>query len=242
MKKDLLIVLIERNANAYKERTGYPPSDFWNKIQASHQILNSLMTNNVNYESLEPQIKRRTYLEANKNFVINLCTGIEVLIKDLLKLICDKKPELLNKGGVESFLQEKITLAEAQVIFKEKNFSLGDIINYSNSFQSLEAIDSILTELLGFKFLSEIEHYKFNARPSEEKIFGKKEICLIEEFPDWRAQLSNLFNERHKYVHQISVDSGMEYSTFPPIINILTILVLALNIRFNLLDVWLNKK
>ena len=196
MKKHILkryIKKIDEMRSLLGKRWEYPYDTFLEKMSLSFQLLQLVEKSNV---------KKEIKIEARKNFIINCITAVEVFFKDMI--IGLDWFEVLNEDGIDELLSEKITLTEAWLLLKTKNISLGEIIAAKFSFQSLPEINKIMKKLLGVSnFLKEVEQYEVT-EIDEDNEEEKVKFVLKDAYPDWRKKVQEIFELRHKFVHQVS--------------------------------------
>jgi len=196
MKKHILkryIKKIDEMRSLLGKRWEYPYDTFLEKIYLSRQLIQLVEKSNI---------KKEIKIEARKNFIINCITAVEVFFKDMI--IGLDWFEVLNEDGIDELLSEKITLTEAWLLFKTKNISLGEIIAAKFSFQSLPEINKIMKKLLGVSnFLKEVEQYEVT-EIDEDNEEEKVKFVLKDAYPDWRKKVQEIFELRHKFVHQVS--------------------------------------
>ena len=208
-KIDIIEANLNRYTIGYKNRTRFPPGDFWDKISHSHQILVSCREG---IKSLDSERKKKVESEIEKNFIINLCTALEVFFKDTAKALCDNKKVDINK--LNELLKHEVSLKDAYNFFnKRKRPTLGDLISQTSSFQSLENIGNTFNKLTDSDFFREIENLEIPVyllpTPNEE---SSKITSLKKEFPKWREILNKIFTKRHEFVHEYNPNDTEFYS------------------------------
>ena len=95
----------------------------------------------------------RTKIEARKNFIINSVTAAEVYFKDIVKVLPEMSKVQQNQAGIRELLREKISLLEAYTLFRKEKLRIGDILATYFSFQDLEQINYVMSEILNINFL-----------------------------------------------------------------------------------------
>jgi len=142
--------------------------------------------------------KKEIKLEARKHFVISCVSGMELYFKKIIIVF-------VNSGWVhERFLtyikQDKVTLADIYEIEKNR-ISLGEIISVTYSFQNLDSINRIMSEMFGIRdFISEIKNYRLNIEEDDEDSLN---IVLQEDYPDFYKKISELVELRNIIVHHM---------------------------------------
>ena len=137
---------------------------------------------------------------AINNYLVNLITGLEVYLRGVI--MQNKK---WNESGYERLLKkEKISLVDAFDLFKKEKVTMQFIVAQTFSFQNLRIIDNVFSELTATKFLKEIELH-----PIADEI---KPLILKTLHPNWRRDLTRLYEIRNKFVHEGNLDGYKELS------------------------------
>lgn len=137
---------------------------------------------------------------AINNYLVNLITGLEVYLRGVI--MQNKK---WNESGYERLLKkEKISLVDAFDLFKKEKVTMQFIVAQTFSFQNLRIIDNVFSELTATKFLKEIELH-----PIDDEI---KPLILKTLHPNWRRDLTRLYEIRNKFVHEGNLDGYKELS------------------------------
>ena len=146
-----------------------------------------LLTRGSLLRRIEKLIEDKTLVnEARKDYLVILVTSIEVFCKILVLRFKDK----WKKESYAGLLQEKITINDAFEVFNSKGKNKLNrvhlIIEFS-SFKNIESINSVFSKLLKVEdILDEIDIFA----PTFKRIH-----------PNWRKELSQLFDTRNKIVH-----------------------------------------
>jgi hypothetical protein len=134
----------------------------------------------------------RQKFEARKVFIVSLVSALEVFLKELII----ERHGKWDKEGFSKLLTEKVTLDQAYNIFKVYGVKREVIVAKTQSFQNLENISHVFNCLTSKKhFLNDLEEYKWEL---DNGIFFQ----LKKMSPNWRKDLSDLFDLRHKIVHE----------------------------------------
>lgn len=200
-----LIKRILKEKHHLTKRDAFPIDSFNHKMYNSIEILNY---STLGLKKL-PKGKEKNELlkEIRKNFIINCVTAVEVYFKDLIRVTPEMSSKIRNSKQLKDLLsnKEKVNLYDAYQIFKEYDFKLGDILLYYYSFQNLQEINLVLGHLLGIdNFITNIDEFNFRLRKFEKEYFNKTNICLKNDFPEWKGILTEIFSLRHDYVHHIN--------------------------------------
>ena len=194
MSKRRIQKLIQKVVEARKlMRKRYPlPGDtFFEKNDRAYRLLSLVEESNPD---------KILKIEARKNFIINCVTAIEVFFKDTVVGL--GKLGVLKRDNIDAIVERKFTFSEVSQL-EDKKINLWEVLSILSSFQSLPEINKIMGALLGINdFLKEMEQYKVKIEGPEED--EKIEFILKEEYPEWRKYLQEIFNLRHRFVHQIS--------------------------------------
>lgn len=194
MKKNDLIKL-KRIGSRYKSRlTIGVLSDFFDRYVLAFEL----------WRHAEENVKERGLKQlARKNFVINLVTTFEVLLKDVV--ICHQG-KWNNSGFAVLLKDQRIDLSEAFELFSgNRKITREDLINHFYSFQNLATIDKIFSNLSGQKdFLGSLGDYRIGSVWEERQ--GKSSgLSLNKQTPEWYFKLSTLFSQRHQIIHENKV-------------------------------------
>ncbi len=125
---------------------------------------------------------------ARNNFIVNVTSTIETYFKGVVINGRNFKQE-----GYENLLKEKITLNEAYDLFKRVNVTRQYIVSHFYSFQNLESIEKVFSNLTGKRFLDEIEKVVINRN---------KKTALLKTHPNWRNTLTEIFTIRNRFIHE----------------------------------------
>ncbi|KYK35109.1 MAG: hypothetical protein AYK18_13520 [Theionarchaea archaeon DG-70] len=185
--ENILAKIVEKR-EIIKKREVYPYDTFLQKTYQAILLLDVV-------ESSKTNIKIK--IEARKNFIVNCVTALEVFLRDMIEGLIDMN--VIDQKRINEFLNDKITLKEAWEIFSERNITLGEIISATCSFQNLHQINSIFSKLFDQDFLEEINRFEV------EREDGNSKFTLREDYPEWQKRIAEMFELRHKFVHQISL-------------------------------------
>ncbi len=174
----------------YGKHCDIPVDVFWEKTRRAFLLLD-LVENSKTHKDLK--------LEARKNFIINCVTALEVFLKDMLVGLLEN----VDLPKLNELLNEKITLWEAYKLFYRNKVSAGELIAIKYSLQNLEQINLIFSKLIEKKFLTEIGSFDVK----DER--GRTKFVLDKKYPDWKERLAELFELRHRFVHQISFNDKL---------------------------------
>src|SRR5579859_4868003 len=155
----------------------------------SYALLDGILDGTV--EQFDEESKRI----AKCNFVVNLVTAIETYFK--LRIISKTDWE---ETAFDEFHLDQITINQAFTAFKaEENISREVLVAQSQSFQNLESIDQIFSTLTKKKFLKEIGEMKINT------LLSFPAVTFNDNFPNWRNHVKQIFETRHKFIHEGSI-------------------------------------
>ncbi|WP_062058220.1 HEPN domain-containing protein [Aquimarina longa] len=193
--------IVERNNKLninYKRGEKDTLSNFFNNTSVAFDLLLLVET-----EAEEITLK----YHARKNYIINLVSSIEQFFKQLVKYDLTE-----YNHNIRELLKDKISLWEASKLFTEKKLKPHDIIANYYSFQNLDEIDRIISLIVSKKFLKFIGEYDSGNLRSiyeDKKINSYK---LNKDYPEWRNDISELFNLRHNFVHHFSYKERISYN------------------------------
>ncbi len=137
---------------------------------------------------------RKIIAEANDHFIIALVTAFEVYMADLLS-------ELIAKNKLEP---SEVNIQIRDFRFKDvasmvKNrITLGELYCNVINFDNFKDLSQLLNGLFGVTFFDYIKGNKFKYRTT------RRSYVTIEFYRDFEARLKNIFEARHKIVHDIS--------------------------------------
>lgn len=226
---------LRKQTIAHSNRTGFIPSDYWTKIQASHQVLSTFNHSTENLNSLPLEFKKRAQDEALNNLVVNVVTAYEVFIKDFVKLMCDNKNIQKNVSGINELLKDKeISLTEVLKISKIEDLTAGNLVVATRSFLDLDTVESVLNKITGENFFSNIEVFKITPNPNDA-LYGETPFSIKERYPDWRESTKKLIKERHEHVHQTGKKTEISYEEVTVVIEIVGAMIEAVSQKYNLL-------
>lgn len=120
-------------------------------------------------------------------------------------------------NNLKELLREKITLWEASKLFSEEKVKLRDIVASFYSFQSLEEINRVMSIILGQDFIRLI-----GSRDTKDYIPRNKmtkSFVLDRDDPEWKSDLSELFDLRHNFVHHTSKKRKLSQKQLNRVIN-----------------------
>lgn len=146
-------------------------------------------------------------MKSRKEFLISLAEAIERYFKDMSATILFPNVKDLKKLSSK---KDANVLEALESIIKDK-FDLLDVLIWFEILQDLRSINDIMTKVLELSkpFSDEVEIHKYSIDDKQEKETLEKwysvEIksgcfTLLEYFPDWRKNVSILFNRRKKYL------------------------------------------
>lgn len=187
-KWENILTKITEKREVIKKKELYPYDTFLQKMYRAVKLLTV-----VEDSKTDNKIK----IEARKNFIINCVTALEVFLKDMIEGLIEMNA--IDQKRMEKFLNDKITVKEAWEIFSEKVITLGEIIAATRSFQNLRQINSTLSSLFDQDFLEEINSFQV------ERENGNTKFTLKENYPNWQERITEMFELRHKFVHQVSL-------------------------------------
>lgn len=122
------------------------------------------------------------------NFIVNCVSALEMYFKNTIL-----QNARWHNPGLTSLLKEKITLGEAYEMFGQEKISREYIVSHYFSLQNFESISGIFSKLTNSDFFKEVENFKVD--------WNGKTLTLLEEFPDWRSEIIQLYDVRNRYVH-----------------------------------------
>lgn len=203
----MLEKFLEREKTFYEKRSNVDPISIFHKKVAESVKLVTFVERKSKISSVK--------LNARKNYVINLVTAAEVYFKDLVKILPEFQEVKRDLSGLRRLLDEKITIWDAFQLFKNKkvgkSIKIGNIISVSFSFQNLEQIDFVFSQILLIKFLDKVEEHKRRLNEIEQDFFKVKTLCLKSNLPQWRRTIADLFNARHDIVHEVCFVDKLSY-------------------------------
>lgn len=205
---------IKRGKVAFSKRGPKDPIfRFWDNVYSYVELVSF-----INNKSTDKKIKN----SANKNYIVNLVTASEIYFKDVLRLIPTfERVKKDNFSGVEELLREKtVTLDFAYELFRRNmRIKIGDILAAGYIFENLETVNNVFSRILRLKkddkssFLSKVGEYKPNYKEWKtfQDFFETKNFCLNNDVQNWRQTLTDLFEKRHEYVHDICLNDKLTY-------------------------------
>ena len=122
------------------------------------------------------------------NFIVNCVSALETYFKNTIL----QNARWYNPG-LTSLLKEKITLGEAYEMFGQEKISREYIVSHYISLQNFESISAIFSKLTNTDFFKEVESFKVD--------WDGQMLTLLEELPDWRSEIIQLYDVRNRYVH-----------------------------------------
>lgn len=199
MKVKEIIKRLKSERKVGKGQESFPIVIFNRKIARSLQILDII-------EKRTKDLKLK--MDARKNFIISCIIAVESYFKDIVQTLLEKQ-KIQEKEKVKELLKGKITLGDVHLLLKE-NPTLGELIAISHSFENLESINSVLSNILLDKdsgFLEKIETYEAELFKEIQSLYKKEALILKRDFPDWRKDLSEIFRLRHEYIHHMNFNA-----------------------------------
>jgi hypothetical protein len=150
--------------------------------------------------NVKPSVKN----QAAKNQLVNMVSALEVYLKDVVM----EKEDKWREEGLNNLLKEKITLHEAYDHFRNIALSKAAIISKFLSFNSIDSIDHVFSQLFTDKFLDQLEKFEHEryAKKKKENPDSIHMLFSIVNDSDWRKHLVNLFAIRNRVVHEFDLD------------------------------------
>jgi hypothetical protein len=149
---------------------------------------------------------------ARQNFVINAVTTLELFLKESIVEMSGR----WNEDGFKKLLEQSVSLNEAFHLMRlNSKVTKEAVLSYFSSFQSIESIDKVFSDLVGEKnFIKQLDRFVKSERIiGDVQLREKSELytlfCLTEK---WRKRLVELFRYRNQFVHEgefsFEVDAG----------------------------------
>lgn len=129
---------------------------------------------------------------------IKIVACMQEFFRDIYKDIIDNPKYRINLSKVKEFNDTKIDF-EAIAAFQEQEVTMGDYLSYMVSCSKIETIDSIISNLMGIKFLGKVK----------EKDGGDELIASIDK----------IFKLRHMYCHEVPNAKEITYGEAIKMIN-----------------------
>ena len=183
MNRDLTI-LLERRASR-RGRNKDPLSSFWEKIYRSVLLV----------DFAEKSKSRRIKSESRRQFIIALVTSFEVYISDLTAELIEKKKLDIEK--LNSLPRRDLSIREVSYIIKNK-VTVSELICSAINFQNLDFLSKFLTDIFKVDFINYLRTHKF------AYINKAGERVIINLNDNFAGHLKRIFDDRHKFVHDIS--------------------------------------
>lgn len=152
----------------------------------SHSAINNFLKQLELIEDLYVEIEKNIdspllIQQARKQLVISLVSALEVYFKDILKVSYDsgafkgsillkKIPKRFYFNDIEKILDHKI--------------SLGELLASVFTFQNLQSINKVFSELIGKNLFQEINQFQFELESpthSDPSVYGQKTTILNED-------------------------------------------------------------
>ena len=122
---------------------------------------------------------------------IKIVACMQEFFRDIYKEIIDTPKYRINLSKAKEFNNAKIDF-EAIAAFQEQEITMGAYLSYMVSCSKIENINSVISNLMGFKFLDKIK----------ESDGGSELIVAIEE----------IFKLRHMYCHEVPNAEDLTYN------------------------------
>jgi len=131
-----------------------------------------------------------------RNYLTNCVTAIEIYFKHIII----ENSGYWQKDGVDKlFKDRKISLIEALNFRKGAQLKAEHLIVYSLSLKGIDAIQVVMSALVGKDFFEELEAFQISVKDDKK---NKTTIKTIKDINKrWRADLVKLYELRNKYVH-----------------------------------------
>ncbi|MBT1710298.1 hypothetical protein KK062_18775 [Fulvivirgaceae bacterium PWU5] len=136
---------------------------------------------------------------ARRNAVVNMVSSLEVYFRDLIVA----RTGDWEMDGFSELLKDKMSLNDAYDYFKGTTVTKEALVANHYSFQSIESIAFVFDRLTGCDFLKCIDNAEYVDFVGDSPIG----YCTFRgHFPEWRKLLADVFNTRHKIVHEAKLD------------------------------------
>jgi hypothetical protein len=158
---------------------------------------------------------------ARKNYIINQVSAFETLLKDVIM----DKTFVWFENGFSELLKEKISLNDSYNIYKNSEITREALIAHFYSFQNIESISHVFSNLTNSDFLKGIGE-------TETMPFFKREVEQLMKLdsliPEWRKTLVEIFEIRNKAVHEpnlMDIVSKVKYKSYVELFGVLPFII-----------------
>lgn len=184
--KKIFETILKRKKNRRKFTKGAYYLDSLDKYNLANNLL----------KNINKKINSRNLIqESRKQFIISLVTFFEFYFRELLITLIDS--EKVDVTRLSNLVDEKFKFEEI-LFMNQKKITYGELVASQFSFQSINVIDKIFSNVLNLKFIEELKEYKW--------VFGKGKEDYIDLSKDSLKNLDKLLNLRHDFTHDINFD------------------------------------
>jgi len=161
---------------------------------STHLLTNAFELAFTTYNN--PVLSKEVKAIAVHNLLINTVTSLEVFFKHMIIQIKNWDVE-----GYKTLLSDKITLSEAFDLFHNNQVTREYLIAHYHKFQNFDTIGGIFSKLIGNKdFYKEVERHRVDLIDYKGE---RRNYIFMEIYPDWRELISNIYQARNAFVHEI---------------------------------------
>jgi hypothetical protein len=173
------------------------PSDFLMNFIFNYSRASTLMHKCL-VVMLKEKYKQNLMKEASRNYIISMASCLETFYRDMFIHILKQDKSLLS--DVLTDIKEKKTLSEVHELSKE-DIDLSELAAYHFKFQNVEEIERSMVKLFEPKgYLKSVNDYEHICTFFSSGLEIKK-IVLPKK---WQRDLSHIFQNRHKLIHDAS--------------------------------------
>lgn len=124
------------------------------------------------------------------NYLVNCVTSLELYFRSVI--VQNKR---WDEKGYSKLLNERISLHDAYELFNSDGVTRQYIIAHTNSFQNLDRINNVFSNLMDIDFLKEVENHSV-------KLDDERDYSLKKKVPDWNRRIRKLYEMRNSFVHE----------------------------------------
>lgn len=184
MRTDILLRRIEAARKSMHSNDSNALDLFIERTFASDNLLKFVEKNTKD---------REVILEVRRHLLVTYVSSMEAYFKNSLGYLLDsRKVEETNRRKLLKSLGNVTFSLDNLLEIQKRDFSLGEIVVQTRSFQNLESINQVYSDLFGVKdFIGEVESL-------EIKDWG---MLIKRDFPDLRDEVAEMIRLRHLIIH-----------------------------------------